>query len=179
MEPRHEHLGQQLSLLQCWELAYRTVGEAALPPFGLSEADIDAILTVDEAAWRRWAMSPLSLVQPRRGLLTALRAGNDPRVHSFVVRPRAADDTGDRPAAGAANAHLLATWRRAASNPDLSRLFDLDQEDVAALTAAEEAALEEWSTLPIALATPRPGLLPAMFEIAQPQLVAFLQSMQH
>ena len=76
-------------LLHCWALAYRTVGEAALPPFGLSEADLDAILTVDEAAWRRWAELPLSLVEPRRGLLTALRAGNEPRVHSFVVKAAA------------------------------------------------------------------------------------------
>ena len=45
----------------------------------------------------------------------------------------------------AANAHLLTAWRRAASNPDLSRLFDLDQADITALSAADEAALEEWA----------------------------------
>ena len=109
---------EQPPVMQCWAIAYRTVGEAALPPFGLSEADLDAILTVDEAAWRRWAELPLSLVEPRRGLLTALRAGNEPRVHSFVVQGRGPLPTaaiGRLPAP--VNGYLLATWRRAATEP--------------------------------------------------------------
>ena len=75
-------------VMQCWEIAYRMVGEAALPPFGLSEADIDAVLTVDELTRRRWAMSPISLVQHRRGLLTALRARNDARIYGFIADGR-------------------------------------------------------------------------------------------
>ena len=98
-------------VMQCWEIAYRMVGEAALPPFGLSEADIDAVLTVDELTCRRWAMSPISLVQPRRGLLTALRARNDARIYGFIADGRGPLTT---PAITrlpyAANAHLLTAW---------------------------------------------------------------------
>ena len=166
-------------LLQCWALAYRTVGEAALPPFGLSEADIDAILTVDEAAWRRWAESAAEPGRaPARPAHRTAGRQRASRPQLRGPRPRAADDTGDRPAAGAVNGYLLATWRRAATEPEWSRRFALDSEDVAALTAAEDSAVEQWSRLPIALATPRPGLLAGLFEREEPRLVAFLSALQ-
>lgn len=171
--------GTNLHLLASWAAAYCAAGEAALPPFGLSEADIDAVLTVDEAAWRRWAALPLSLVEPRRGLLTALRAGNEHRVHSFVVNGRGPLTT---PAIGRlpvpVNGYLLATWRRAATEPEWSRRFALDNDDAAALDGAEDSAIEQWSKLPIALATPKPGLLAGLFEREEPRLVAFLSALQ-
>ena len=168
-----------LYLMESWAAAYRAAGEAALPPFGLSEADIDAVLTTGEPAWRHWAGGPLSLAQPRRGLLAALRAGNEHGVHSFVASARGPLTT---PAIGRlprpANIHLLTAWRQAAGHPGLSRLFDLDAGDVAALDDAEDGAIERWSSLPIALATPRPGLLPGLFERQEPRLVAFLNALQ-
>ena len=89
-------LETNLCLLQCWQTAYEVAGEAVLGPFGLSEADIDAVLTVDTATRQRWAALPVALALPRPGLLTALGAGNNAS-HRRLHHPRSqpTDHTGD------------------------------------------------------------------------------------
>lgn len=167
-----------LAMLRCWQLAYRLAGEAALPAFGLSEADIDAVLTVDEATKRLWAELPTSLVAPRPGLLTALRAGD--RLGVEAHRGRAASITGPprlERLPRVANTHLISAWAQAATNLGGSRMFDLAAEDVAALRGTSNTALRAWSELPIALATPKPGLLPGLFAQAEPRVTAFLDGL--
>ena len=75
-------------LLQHWITAYRAEGEKALPPFGLSKADADVITAVKDITLRHWAATSIVLVHPRPGLLTALRANDNPRVFSYISKGR-------------------------------------------------------------------------------------------
>ena len=43
--------------------------------------------------------------------------------------------------------------------------------------AIDAAVLADWSRLPIAVAVPRPGLLPGLLAQAEPQLTAFIASL--
>lgn len=172
-------LETNLYLLQCWQTAYAVAGEAVLAPFGLSEVDIDAVLSVDAATRQRWAALPVALALSRPGLLTALRAGNNARIYGFIARGR---DRLTTPAVARLckpiNAHLLAAWSGIGGNAETCRTFGLDTTDLSALDGASETALANWSRLPIALATPKPGLLPDLFAAVEPRFAAFIHALQ-
>ena len=75
------------------------------------------------------------------------------------------------------NVHLLTVWQQAAGDPALCEGFGLTAADLAVLKGVDAAILVDWSRLPIAVAVPRPGLLPGLFARAEPQLSAFLDSL--
>ncbi|MFZ1430456.1 MAG: hypothetical protein WAS21_27230 [Geminicoccaceae bacterium] len=163
-----------LYLLQCWHWSYQVGREAVLPLFGLTDDDIKTLLDADETTQRCWAGGPLALVQPLPGLLKALRDNKYPRVLSYIGRARqlAVNDMVAR-MAQPANARLLKAWQQALGNDRLALAFSLDAVDLAALNGASEADLTDWSHLPLAVATPRPGLLPAMRRPDPHRLVAY------
>ena len=152
-----------LLLLQHWRTACHVAGQDILPLFGLTPLDMAALNAADEPTLRRWASLPLTLLTPRPGLLASLRARNRPRLLGYIAQGRSPATTPlltrfPQPV----NAHLLATWRQSLGNATLVTAFALDQDDRAALAKANVETLERWSHLPIALATPRPGLLSAL-----------------
>ena len=167
-----------LHLMSSWELAYAFAGEAVLPLFGLSGSDIDAVLTVDLATRSRWAATSPAFALPRPGLLTALRANDQP-----WLRERTTQGHGRVPALTITrlvqpmNVHLLAAWQQAAGDPALCESYGLTAGDLAALKGVDAAILVGWSRLPAAVALPRPGLLPALLARAEPQLTAFIASL--
>ena len=162
-------------LLQHWITAYRAEGEKALPPFGLSKADADAITAVKDITLRHWAATSIVLVQPRPGLLTALRANDNPRVFSYISKGRGpffSPRLARLP--HTANSQLLDTWCRAAGDAVACRSYGLDAADLAALSHVSETVLARWSQLPIAVAVPKPGLLPALYGDNPTRLIPFL-----
>jgi hypothetical protein len=175
-------------LLGFWAGAHAALSEAALPPLGLSTADIDAMLTVEPAVLQHWAERPDSIVRPRPGLLPALQANDQTRIAAFVGDHGGGDCTiavlllppVDRHALArllrAVNQHLLTVWQQAAGDDEQAERMALSSTDQAALAAADERTLTRWSQLPITLAEPRPGLLPALLAREEPQLAAFLSS---
>lgn len=164
-------------LLGFWAGAYAALGEAALSPLGLSPADIDAVLTVEPAVLHRWADRPDSIVRPRSGLLPALQAQDQDCIATFL----AAGYGGNNPATARlprnANRHLLTVWQQANGDDGHAERMALTCADRAALAVADELALGRWVRLPIALAEPRPNLLPALLKREEPQLAAFLDSL--
>jgi hypothetical protein len=165
-------------LLGFWSGAYAALGEDALPPLGLSPADIDAVLTVEPAVLHRWAEQPDSIVRPRPGLLSALQSDDRGQLEAFLgVSHDARSCTATARLPQAANRHLLALWQQAAGDDEAAERMALSSTDRAALTTADELALGRWMRLPIALAEPRPGLLPALLKREEPQLTAFLDSL--
>ena len=72
-------------LLDFWAGTYAAFGEAALPPLGLSPADIDAVLTVEPTVLRHWAERSDSIVRPRPGLLPALQTQDQRRIETFLT----------------------------------------------------------------------------------------------
>ncbi|MGE0147977.1 MAG: hypothetical protein AB7I59_01850 [Geminicoccaceae bacterium] len=185
-------------LLNVWELAYAYVGEAMLPLFGLSDGDIDAVLTVAATTRRRWAEQPDSIVRPRPGLLPALQAKDQDRIASFRALGHGAGmaDVADRPVltedlggkhrdlADTAelirleNRLLLALWQQVAGDDEAAERTALSSADRVALAAADELTRQRCVQFPITLAEPRPGLLPALLKREEPQLTAFLESLQ-
>lgn len=162
-------------LLQHWLTAYRTEGEKALPPFGLSKADADVITAVKDITLRHWAATSIVLVQPRRGLLTALRANDNPRVSSYISKGRGPFFSPRLTRLPhTANSQLLDTWCRAAGDAAACRSYGLDAADLAALSHVSETVLARWSRLPIAVAVPKPGLLPALYGDNPTRLIPFL-----
>lgn len=165
-------------LLGFWAGAYAALGEAALPTLGLSPADIDAVLTVEPAVLHRWAEQPDSIVRPRPGLLSALQSDDRGRLEAFLAAGhdgRSCTATARLPRH--ANRHLLALWQQAAGDDEAAERMALSSTDRVALAAADELALRRWMRLPIILAEPRPGLLPALMAREEPQLTAFLDSL--
>ena len=156
-------LETNLYLLQCWLWSYQVGREAVLPLLGLADDDIKSLLEADETTQRCWAAGPLAIVQPLPGLLKALRDNKYPRVLSYIGRARqlAVNDMVTR-MAQPVNARLLKAWQQSLGNARLTLAFSLDTTDLAALNGASQANLADWSHLPLAVATPRSGLLPAM-----------------
>ena len=76
-----------------------------------------------------------------------------------------------------ANRQLLALWQQASGDDEQAEHMALSSADRAALAAADEVTLCRWMRLPITLAEPRPGLLPALMAREEPQLTAFLASL--
>lgn len=152
-----------LILLRHWRTACRIGGPDILPLFGLTPRDMAALTAADDPTLRYWASLPLTLVTPRAGLLVALRATNRPRLLGYIGQGRilAAPEKQQLLARfpQPVNEHLLATWRQSLGNAKLAAAFALDQEDQKALAKVDAQTLERWSHLPIALATPPPGLL--------------------
>jgi len=152
-----------LILLRHWRTACRIGGPDILPLFGLTPRDMAALTAADDPTLRYWASLPLTLVMPRPGLLAALRATNRPRLLGYIGQGRilAAPEKQQILARfpQPVNEHLLATWRQSLGNAKLAAAFALDQEDQKALAKVNAQILERWSHLPIALATPPPGLL--------------------
>ena len=167
-----------LYLMYSWELAYAFAGEAVLPLFGLSGRDINAVLTVDVATKSQWAATSPALALPRPGLLPALRGNNQPRLRDYTTQGtgRATALTITR-LVQPMNVHLLTVWRQAVSDPALCEGFALAAGDLAALKGVDAAVLVDWSRLPIAVAVPRPGLLPGLLAQAEPQPTAFIASL--
>ena len=165
-------------LLDVWAMVYAALGEAALPPLGLSPADLDAVLTVEPTVLQRWAEQPDSIVRPRPGLLPALQANDQALIATFLALAHGAN-----PCAAAtdlfrlANRQLLALWQQASGDDEQAEHMALSSADRAALAAADEVTLCRWMRLPITLAEPRPGLLPALMAREEPQLTAFLASL--
>lgn len=152
-----------LFLLQQWRTACHVAGPDILPLFGLTPPDMAALTAADEPTLRRWASLSFALHTPRPGLLATLRARNRPRLLGYIAQGRSLATMPmltrfPQPA----NAHLLATWRQSLDNAQLAAPLELDRDDRAALAKANAQTLERWSHLPIALATPRPGLLSAL-----------------
>ena len=167
-----------LYLMHSWELAYAFAGEAVLPLFGLTAGDIDAVLTVDVPTKSRWAATSPVLALPRPGLLPALRGNDRPRLRDYTTQgPGRATTSAITRLAQPMNVHVLTVWQQAASNPALCEGFGLAAGDLAALKGVDAAVLVGWSRLPIAVAAPRPGLLPGLLAQAEPQLTAFLDSL--
>ena len=149
-----------LFLLRHWRTACHVAGPDILPLFGLTPADMAALTAADEPTLRYWASLPLTLVTPRPGLLATLRARSRPRLLGHIAQSRSLATTllltrWPQPV----NAHLLATWRQSLGNANLAARLELDRDDRMALGKAKAQTLERWSHLPIALATPPPGLL--------------------
>jgi len=149
-----------LFLLQQWRTACHVAGPDILPIFGLTPADMAALTAADEPTLRHWASLPLTLATPHSGLLATLRAGNRPRLLGYIAQSRSLATTPmltrwPQPL----NAHLLATWRQSLGNAKIAARLELDRDDQVALGKANAQTLERWSHLPIALATPPPGLL--------------------
>ena len=166
-------------LLGFWAGAYAAFGEIALPRLGLSPADIDAVLTVEPAVLHRWAEQPDSIVRPQPGLLPALQAQDRDHLETFLAacgigRNCLATVRLPQPA----NRHLLALWQQAAGDDEQAERMALSSADRVALAAADERTLDRWGQLPLSLAEPRPGLLPALLKREEPQLTAFLDSLQ-
>ena len=166
-------------LLGFWAGAYAALGEAALSPLGLSPADIDAVLTVEPTVLRHWAERSDSIVRPRPGLLPALQTQDQRRIETFLT----AGCGGSRSMVTVlllrtANRYLLTTWQQASGDDEQAEHMALSGTDRVALAAADELTLDRWGQLPIALAEPRPGLLPDLLAREEPQLVAFLDSLQ-
>jgi len=167
-------LETNLYLLQCWLWSYQVGREAVLPLLGLAEDDIKTLLEADETTQRCWAGGPLAIVQPLPGLLKALGDDNYPRVMGYIGRARQPTVTEMvTRMAQPVNACLLKAWRQAIGNDRLALAFSLAAVDLAALNGASEADLADWSHLPLAVATPRPGLLPAMRRPDPRRLVAY------
>ena len=165
-------------LLDFWAGAYANLGEAALPPLGLSPADIDAVLTVEPAMLRLWADRQASIVRPRPGLLPALQTQDQSRIETFLT----AGCSGHSELLTvyflpSANQHLLALWRQASGDAEAAERMALSNADRVALTAANKRSLDRWGQLPIMLAEPRPGLLPDLLARYEPALAAFLDSL--
>ena len=76
----------KLFLLQHWRSACLVAGPAVLPLFGLTPADMAALIAADQPTLRYWASLPLTLVTPRPGLLATLHARNRPRVLGHIAR---------------------------------------------------------------------------------------------
>lgn len=167
-----------LYLMHSWELAYAFAGEAVLPVFGLSGGDIDAVLTVDLATRSRWAATSPALALPRPGLLTALRGNDQLRLRDYTTQGhgRATTLTISR-LVQPINVHLLTVWQQAAGDPALCEGFGLAAGELAALRGVDAAIFVGWSRLPIAVAVPRPGLLPGLLAQAEPQWTAFIASL--
>ena len=176
-------------LLDVWAMVYAALGEAALPPLGLSPADLDAVLTVEPTVLQGWAEQADSIVRPRPGLLPALETNDQARIAAFVGDHGRGDCTiavlllppVDRHALArllrAVNQHFLTIWQQAAGDDEAAERMALSSTDQAALAAADERTIDRWSQLPIPLAEPRPGLLPALMTREEPQLAAFLESL--
>ena len=166
-----------LYLMHAWEIAYAFAGEAVLPLFGLSGGDIDAVLTVDDATRNRWAAISPALARPRPGLLSALRGNDRPCLRDYTSHGHGRAVPSITRLAQPMNVHLLTVWQQAASEPALCEGFGLTAADLAALKGVDAAIFVGWSRLPIAVAVPRPGLLPGLLAQAEPQLTAFLDSL--
>ena len=150
----------KLFLLQQWRTACHVAGPDILPLFGLTPADMAALTAADEPTLRYWASLPLTLATPHPGLLATLHARNRPRLLGYIAQSRSLATTPmltrwPQPV----NAHLLATWQQSLGNANLAGRLELDHDDRVALGKANARTLERWSHLPIALATPPPGLL--------------------
>lgn len=65
--------GTNAGILRSWLMAYDVVDEAMLPPFGLSAAEIEAVIMASSQDLHDWSGLATPLVQPRTGLLNALR----------------------------------------------------------------------------------------------------------
>lgn len=150
-------------MLHTWRTLYPTAREAILRPFGLSADDMAIVAAADEMTVRRWANAPTALVQPRRGLLATLQANKRPRILAYIGQGRSPlSDRKLAPMPQAANTQLLFLWQRALGDPELTRYYELDEDDRLALARADASMLERWSRLPVALAIPKKGLLPAL-----------------
>ena len=150
----------KLFLLQHWRSACLVAGPAVLPLFGLTPADMAALIAADQPTLQYWASLPLTLLTPRPGLLANLRARNRPRVLGHIAQSRSLATTPEltrwpQPL----NAYLLAAWQQSLGNTNLAARLELDHDDRVALRKADAQTLQRWSHLPIALATPPPGLL--------------------
>jgi hypothetical protein len=167
-----------LYLMHSWELAYAFAGEAVLPLFGLSAGDIDAVLTVDVTTRNRWAATSPALALPRPGLLTARRGNDQPHLRACTTQGHGSAAALTIPRlVQPMNVHLLTAWQQAAGDPALCESFGLTAGELAALKGVDAAILVGWSRLPLAVALPRPGLLPALMAQAEPQLTAFIASL--
>ena len=150
----------KLFLLQHWRSACLVAGPAVLPLFGLTPADMAALIAADQPTLRYWASLPLTLVTPRPGLLATLHARNRPRVLGHIAQSRSLATTPEvtrwpQPF----NAYLLAAWQQSLATTKLAARLELDHDDRVALRKANAQTLQRWSHLPIALATLPPGLL--------------------
>lgn len=150
-------------MLYTWRTLYPIAREAVLRPFGLSAGDMTIVAGADEMTVRRWANAPTALVQPRRGLLSALRANKRPLILAYIAQGRSPlSNPLLAPMPQAANTQLLFLWHRALGDPQLAQYYELDKDDRLALAQATASMLERWSQLPVALAIPKKGLLPAL-----------------
>ena len=114
---------------------------------------------------------------PRPGLLPALQAQDRDRIATFLI-----SGCENGPATTLlprrANRHLLTVWRHANGDDEQAGHMALSSDDRAALAVVDELAWHRWIRLPITLAEPCPGLLPDLLAREEPQLVAFLDSLQ-
>ena len=162
-------------MLHTWRTLYPIAREAVLRPFGLSESDMAIVAAADEMTVRRWASAPTALVQPRRGLLSALQANKRPLILAYIAQGRSPLSNPQlAPMPQTANTQLLFLWQRALGDSQLARYYELDEDDRLALARAEASVLARWSRLPVALAIPKKGLLPALRKNDPRHLLPFL-----
>jgi len=167
-------------ILISWRTAHADAGSPMLAPFGLTPEEIAAVRSADDAEIQRWSGIATPLVRPRPGLLPALHANRRAAIMGFIAatlgphNPRALC-----PLLQEANRLLLTRWRRAAHARENITRFELDEADVHALARRSPERLQAWSTLPLAIAVPKRGLIGALHRRSDLHLLAFVSPWEH
>ena len=168
--------GTNAGILRSWLMAYDVVDEAMLPPFGLSPVEIEAVITASSQDLHDWSGLATPLVQPRTGLLNALRHDLDAELAGFIA-------DGRTPASGKTvhrlprsfNRLILETWCAAIRGGEKLARFELDMDEIDVLGQLSPQQLNAWSRFPVAIAVPKPGLIKALRCSDSATLFAFVK----
>lgn len=164
-------------LLLNWSIAHCIAGERMLATFGLTATEIQQVTTASQRQLHQWSRVATPIVRPRIGLLQALYRNRNTEIVGIIADARS-------PASGPllhrlpkfVNHHLLTSWRQAVMTGEKPERLELEREDVRALASLTPAKLEHWSTFPVALAIPKPGLIAALHEESSAKLFSFVRS---
>jgi len=147
-------------VLHIWRLAHDQFSLAMLPTFGLTTKEIATVAAASTAELHRWSLQATLLVQPRPGLLRALHDNREAEIDGHIADTRtAASGPALYSQAHSFNRLLLDTWSTAVRSGENMARLELDKDEATIMSRASTQRLSEWSSLPMAIAVPRPSLL--------------------
>ena len=147
-------------VLHIWRFAFEQAGPAMLAPFGLTTKEIATVATASNTELYRWSLQATLLVQPRPGLLRALHDNREAEIDGHIADTRtAASGPALYSQAHSFNRLLLDTWSTAVRSGENMARLELDKDEATIMSRASTQRLSEWSSLPMAIAVPRPSLL--------------------
>ena len=163
-------------VLHIWRFAHELVGLGMLAPFGLTPKEISTVATASYAELHRWSLQATPLVQPRPSLLSALHDNREAEIDGHIADTRTA---ASGPAlycqAHSFNRLVLDTWSTAVRSGENMARLELDQDEATIMSCASTQRLSEWSSLPMAIAVPRPGLIAALHYDIPAALFTFIK----